>query len=184
MALTPYPIQYRSEVEIPGFVDFHAKLKLLAAVHASADEFVRANPGKRMSATVLTPGNEVRYTGETPLPPKRAIPQDPIVVRCRIDVVAIKAYRVNFIDAEQVTRGVKTSASDAAWIPESFEAALGVDGAIPSASPKEMLKKVFTLTNEGAYLVDAHVQVNESRGRTRYRVVAIESAGVAQQQET
>lgn len=155
--------------------------KVLAAVHASADDFVRANPGKRMSATVVTPGAEVRYSGETPLPQNRETPQHPIAVRCRIDVVAIKAYRVSFIEAAQVTCDAASSATEAAWIPESFEAALGLDAKSEAASPKEMLKKVFSLTNEGAYLVDAHVVVRESRGRTRYRVVAIESAGTAQQ---
>ncbi len=157
--------------------------KLLAAVHASADDFVRANPGRRMSATVVMPGAEVRYSGETPMPQKRETPEDPIVVRCRIDVVAIKAYRVSFIEAAQMTRDVAPADSEAAWIPESFEAALGVDEKSESASPKEMLKKVFSLTNDGAYLVEAHVVVKESRGRTRYRVVAIEAAGTSRQSE-
>lgn len=157
--------------------------RLLAAVHASADDFVRANPGRRMSATVVMPGAEVRYSGETPMPQKRETPEHPIVVRCRIDVVAIKAYRVSFIEAEQMTRDVAPAASEAAWIPESFEAALGVDERSESASPKEMLKKVFSLTNEGTYVVDAQVVVKESRGRTRYRVVAIESAGTSRQPE-
>lgn len=157
--------------------------KLLAAVHASADDFVRANPGRRMSATVVMPGAEVRYSGETPMPQKRETPKHPIVVLCRIDVVAIKAYRVSFIEAAQVTRDVAPAASEAAWIPESFEAALGVDEKSESASPKEMLKKVFSLTNDGAYLVEAHVVVKESRGRTRYRVVAIEPAATARQSE-
>lgn len=157
--------------------------KLHAAAHASADDFVRANPGRRMSATVLMPGAEVRYSGETPMPQKRETPDHPIVVRCRIDVVAIKAYRVSFIEAAQLKRDVATAASEAAWIPESFEAALGVDEKSESASPKEMLKKVFSLTNAGAYLVEAHVLVRESRGRTRYRVVGIEAASTSHHSE-
>ena len=156
--------------------------KLLAAAHSSADEFVRANPGKRMSASVVTSDETVRYAGVTPLPAKRETPLDPIVMRCRIDVVAIKAYKVSFIEAAPVMRDLAPSASEAAWIPETFEAALGLDAKSETASPKELLKKVFNLTNEGAYLVDAHVLVKESRGRTRYRVVAIDSVGAAREQ--
>jgi len=157
--------------------------KLHAAAHASADDFVRANPGRRMSATVVMPGAEVRYSGETPMPQNRETPEHPIVVRCRIDVVAIKAYRVSFIEAAHLKRDDASAASEATWIPESFEAALGVDEKGESASPKEMLKKVFSLTNTGTYLVEAHVLVRESRGRTRYRVVAIEAATTSQQSE-